>query len=247
MGKTRGNHEDNFYFKGQFLPESNQGSGGGLAFCCFPEERPEWVAVFDGMGGHVGGECAAHAGAAALKAALEREEETSMEELLRQASQAVYSTARRRKLGGMGTTVVAAKVWRDRLTLANLGDSPGFLLHGGRLEKLSRDHTDAELLRQLNITGRKPHLTQYLGVDPEEMDVEPWVTQRRLENGDRLLLCSDGLTDLVTQPELERELNRGSTPMKTAEALLALALDRGGTDNVTIIVGFAERGVFLGK
>ena len=84
--------------------------------------------------------------------------------------------------------------------------------------------------------GRKPRLTQYIGLDPEEKMIEPSSAKEKLQQGDRYLLCSDGLTDMLGNLTLCSILKNSATVQQGVEALMDAALERGGRDNITIIL-----------
>lgn len=241
MGCVRGSNEDNFYFVGEILNEKNKGLNAVLCYTSLPEELPETVAVFDGMGGEVGGEIAAFAAASALKALVSSRRTTDLTQYLLDLNRAVYQAGANRHIQSAGCTAVLAHFTGKRVVIANLGDSPAFLFRNGQLEKLSQDHTDAELLDELGVTNRKPKLTQHLGVDSEEYDIEPHIVAQGLNDGDIFLLCSDGLTDMVSPQEMIEQLSSGKSAENLAEALLKCALINGGKDNTTIVVAVAEK------
>ncbi len=96
-------------------------------------------------------------------------------------------------------------------------------------------HTDENLLRQQGIQ-RKPGLTQFLGIDSNEMRLEPYVHRMEIQEGDQFLICSDGLTDMVTETEIQEVLSQSDTVQEKVQKLLGKALSYGGKDNVTIIL-----------
>ena len=142
----------------------------------------------------------------------------------------------------MGSTLTGVRSCGRDLLIMHVGDSRAYLSRAGRLERLTRDHTYAQMLvdaGQLSAsdatTSRFRHmLVNVLGGTAEDVEVD--VDLLRLENGDRLLLCTDGLTDCVTDDTIAATL-AGSLPSKAVcERLLELALEGGGRDNITAIV-----------
>jgi protein phosphatase len=91
-------------------------------------------------------------------------------------------------------------------------------------------------MRINGITGRKPYLTQYLGVDPEEMRICPSVSEHAVTDGDCFLICSDGLSDMLSEEQITAILQSGSDEEVTVQTLIVNALKNGGRDNVTVIV-----------
>ena len=140
----------------------------------------------------------------------------------------------------MGSTVVAFVVRSGKATATNIGDSRLYLLRAGTLTQLSVDHSWAgEQIRQgadaatVRADGRSHMLTQALGV---KFEGEPPVVETAIEDGDVLLLCSDGLHGVVPDGEIGRTLASGPDVNAVADRLMALALDAGAPDNVTVVV-----------
>ena len=126
----------------------------------------------------------------------------------------------------------------DDLIVTHVGDSPVCLFREGRLHRLTRDHTAAEQWRSTLSAGdaaRVRHiLTRAIGVP--EAGGEPDVSRHKLADGDRLLLCTDGLTDMVDDEAIARELGRAASADAACQALVDRALENGGKDNVTVVV-----------
>lgn len=149
----------------------------------------------------------------------------------------------------MGTTCTAAMLENERLVIAQVGDSRAYLLHNGKLQQLTRDHSlMADLIEAGKITPEeaKTHpqrsvITRALGSDPR---TEPDLYEINVETGDRLLLCSDGLSTMLEDFEIEAVMRRASDPQRCAAQLVNEAVAAGGYDNVTVVVvdvtGFAE-------
>ena len=154
----------------------------------------------------------------------------------------VESGQRDRSLTGMGTTLTAARSLGRDLVITHVGDSRAYLLRGGNLLRLTRDHTFAQLLvdaGQLapdDVAG-SPHrhvLTNALGGSSADVQVD--TDRLQLDDGDRVLLCSDGLTDLVDDESIASILLDTTRSSDACERLVQRALDAGGRDNVTVIV-----------
>lgn len=188
--------------------------------------RPErgMVAVADGLGGHPAGDVASMTAISSLdEAALTGE---SSEQDLRTATQAAHEAvlaAADEEPGraGMGTTVVVAVIDGASARVLHVGDSRAYLLDPeGRLRALTQDH------------GVNGYLSQALGLDRA---VEPDVTEVGCPPGSRLLLCTDGLTNMVDDPSIAQLLGRGDA-QQACDGLVEAALDNGGIDNVTVVV-----------
>ncbi len=204
---------------------------------------PPLYVVCDGMGGHAAGEVASeiavdvisqrspdHADAAALGQAVE------------EANLAVIKAAREGVgRAGMGCTCTAAILEKERLVIAQVGDSRAYLLHQGKLQQLTRDHSlVADLIEAGQITEAEARvhpqrsvITRALGSDPR---TQPDLFEINVEAGDRLLLCSDGLSTMLEDPEIEKILKNASDPQRCAAQLVNEANGLGGYDNVTVIV-----------
>jgi protein phosphatase len=146
-------------------------------------------------------------------------------------------------LSGMGTTLTICYITGPELFVMHAGDSRAYLYRAGTLRRLTRDHTQAQMLIDSGLAApgspeerRRRHvLTNCLGGTRLNVDVD--VDHHRLEDGDRLLLCTDGLTNLAEDREIADRLERHPAPDDACQALIDLALDRGGKDNVTAVVG----------
>ncbi len=146
------------------------------------------------------------------------------------------------RLEGMGTTLTAAYTIGLDAFIGNAGDSRAYLFHDKSLHQLTRDHTLAQAMvdagvytpESLEAKGLSHVLTSCLGAVRGEIRVD--VTHLRLDYGDRLLLCTDGLTDLVSDEQISTVLEANEDPAHACNVLLEMALDQGGTDNVTALV-----------
>lgn len=198
--------------------------------------------VADGMGGHRGGEVASKVALDSLAAAKPDTDGDALVDGVRAANRAVHERAESDpQLSGMGTTLTAILAGAGVVHLAHVGDSRAYLLREGELRQVSEDHTVVEqLIQEGRLTPEEaeihPHrsiLTRALGVEEE---VEVSAQTLRVEVGDRLLLCSDGLTTMVGQEEIADVLSKEKDPQKAADALVAAANEAGGVDNTTAIV-----------
>jgi protein phosphatase len=137
----------------------------------------------------------------------------------------------------MGTTLSLALSLSDYLVVAHVGDSRVYQLRGGQLRRLTRDHTLGEELADEypTLASRVRHvLTRCVG--GRDAACEPDVAHYRLADGDRLLLCTDGLTDMVDDAAIWEELGRSASSDEVCAALVERALAGGGKDNVTVVV-----------
>ena len=205
-------------------------------------------AVADGMGGHRGGEVASSLALETVQGMFERRE-GSLAEQVAEANRAVFDRSQSdRKVSGMGTTLTAAQVDGNRVHLVHVGDSRAYLLRGGELTQITEDHT---LVHRMVMEGEiseeeaetHPHrsiLTRALGVDQniqvDEGDLE-------VAPGDRLLLCTDGLTGMVPEGQIREILLESRDPQEAVDKLVKVANRAGGIDNITaLILDFANDG-----
>jgi PPM family protein phosphatase len=206
-------------------------------------EAPLFV-VADGMGGHKGGEVAAALAIEAFRelAGLSSESDPSdaLRSLVAEANRRIFTRGNEEPdYHGMGTTVIAALVHDDCVTTAHVGDSRAYRLRDGRLEQLTDDHSlVAELVRLGAVTPEEAEhhpqrsvVSRALGTKEE---VEPDLKTHTAEDGDIYILCSDGLSKMLTESELQDIIAAGSTLDATAEKLIAAANERGGDDNITV-------------
>lgn len=209
---------------------------------------PHLLVIADGMGGHAGGDVASSLAIGEL-AALDGESHGS-DDALEHLSAAVRAAHRELltrvgeepELSGMGTTVTALLRAGGRLALAHIGDSRGYVLRDGALVQITHDHTFVQTLvdeGRITIEEAEQHpqrsvLMRVLSDVVE--DVEPDLSMREARVGDRYLLCSDGLSGVVSFDTLQETLATGKPPEDTCEALVQLALRSGAPDNVTCIV-----------
>jgi protein phosphatase len=256
-GQVRGSNEDQFLIATLVKalqvertslpqPQVQQSSSRGYLFV-----------VADGMGGHAGGEKASALAIDSVESfVLEtfkwfaqckgREQDqvlSDFQSALGHANARVLAEAARQpELHGMGTTLTLAYALNDELFVAHVGDSRCYLSRHGLLYRLTRDHT---LVEELVCRGVLPPaeaarhrwrhvVTNAVGGDSAEVKVE--VHKVRLEGGDRVLLCSDGLTEMVPEQEISHVLQAEAEPEQACRRLVARANEVGGKDNITVVV-----------
>lgn len=197
-------------------------------------------AVADGLGGHPAGDVAS---AAVIEALLPYDKHVDPAELVNVLGRAVdaASSAVRRQirdnpaLAGMGSTLVAMLQNGSTAALANVGDSRAYRLRAGRIERLTDDHNLGRLVFGVDdVPGMPERLTRF--IDGRADGRSPDLTILELQVGDRVLLCSDGLSSYVPAGLIADVLAADGSPCSIAEQLIARALERGGPDNVTAVV-----------
>jgi serine/threonine protein phosphatase PrpC len=198
-------------------------------------------AVADGMGGHRGGEVASSLALETVQQLFERQEGTLADQVS-QANRTVYDRSQSdRSVSGMGTTLTAALIDGNTVHLVHVGDSRAYLLRDGHLTQLTEDHTLVHrMVMEGEITAEEaethPHrsiLTRALGVDQSVQVDEGHV---RIESGDRLLLCTDGLTGMVPEEQIKEVMLGSADPQEAVDRLVKVANRAGGIDNITAVV-----------
>ena len=244
VGQYRQNNEDNYFLLRSHLPE---GAYYGQYVMRSVVAHEGIVAVFDGMGGESQGEDAA--GIAAKMVAEYRDKLLSLEiedlqAYCRSANEAICK--RSEEIGSMtGSTMAFAAIRNGLCTTANIGDSRIYLLHQGNFQQLSKDHTVTAGLVQMGMLTpeqakkdqRRHQLTQHLGIMD---DIEPAPHVRLhfpLYADDRLLLCSDGVTDALSDEELQKLLEQDQNSCeRIAKGIVDSAKNAGSMDNLTALV-----------
>jgi PPM family protein phosphatase len=202
-------------------------------------DSPPLFAVADGMGGAQAGEVASGMAVEALSAANAAGELPSA---IEKANTSIHTRARDDSaLAGMGTTVTAAWVEGEKLTLAHVGDSRAYRMRAGSLEQLTEDHSlVGGLVRLGKITPAEAEqhpqrsvILRAVGVEPE---VEVDVAEHELEDGDVYLLCSDGLSGMVRDEVIAETLALAGPLEDAAGMLIELANTSGGRDNITAVL-----------
>ncbi len=237
-GRVRGNNEDNLFFNGFYLNKDNNGleiTKTGK----FDVESDPLFCVFDGMGGEEAGEVASYIGAKSTGEYVAKEGKASLsteggsEEWCTHMNLAVFEGSRGISPGRMGSTYVSLFFSGKNAYISNVGDSSAFLITEGGLAKLSTDHVEK---LPPSMQKHKARLTQCLGADPEELRVVPSTASHPLKKGDCYLLCSDGLTDMVSEESIMKTVHSHASTKKAAESLIDLALKNGGKDNVSVVL-----------
>lgn len=236
IGKIRNNNEDNFWCCGDSLEAQNQGMSHIRSGYMKQSEYP-LLAVFDGMGGESCGEMAAFLAAEACgqhfktaKDGIRNDPEEFLNEICESMNQAICDYGRTNKINSMGTTAALLAFAEDAVYSCNLGDSRIYKSDREKFYRISQDHVLGR-----SLFGKAP-LTQYLGMEEENLQLEPSISRQEIKIGDRFLLCSDGITDMLSDGEIADILSRDIPVAKTVEILVDRALKKGGRDNITVVL-----------
>lgn len=199
------------------------------------------LAVADGMGGHQAGEVASKTALTAvnsIKAKLKPAE--FLKQAFAAANDQVLALAKAKSLQGMGTTLTVALVANNELWIGHVGDSRAYLVTDGQLKKLTTDHSlvnnlveAGELSEEEAKTDPRKHvITKAIGSQEQAV---PDITTTRFKTGDILLLCTDGLTNELSESEI-LNIVAFNPPAKAGEKLVKLANEHGGADNITVVI-----------
>lgn len=236
IGKIRNNNEDNFWCCGDSLEAQNQGMSHIRSGYMKQSEYP-LLAVFDGMGGESCGEMAAFLAAEACgehfktaKDGIRNDPEEFLNEICESMNQAICDYGRTNKINSMGTTAALLAFAEDAVYSCNLGDSRIYKSDREKFYQISQDHVLGR-----SLFGKAP-LTQYLGMEEENLQLEPSISRQEIKIGDRFLLCSDGITDMLSDGEIADILSRDIPVAKTVEIFVDRALKKGGRDNITVVL-----------
>lgn len=240
IGRIRKMNQDNFICNGRYLSDGKE----DIRFPLngkVPCAASVLFGVFDGMGGEECGEIASFL--AAKKAAelkITKNGVSDMSMYCVDANAAICDYTVRNNLTSMGTTAAMLLFNKKDIILCNIGDSKIIRFSEGEALQISKDHVAAP------VFGGKPPLSQNLGIPENEMTIEPYISKGTYKNGDRYLICSDGLTDMVSPDEIQRIIESNNISI-ASKILIKTALENGGKDNITIMLFEIEKKSLFGK
>lgn len=228
IGNVRSINQDNFICDGAYLKTDD-------CEIKFPingtvcTKTSTLFGIFDGMGGEECGEIASYIAAReASTVSGKKDDVLTLTNYCKQANTKICEYAENNGVSVMGTTAAMLLCSKDVITLCNIGDSKVFRFADNGLEQISKDHV------VVSAFGTKPPLSQNLGIPPDQLSIEPYLSQDGYKNGDRYLICSDGLTDMLTLEEIQCLLSQQVE--ESAANLVNKALENGGKDNVSVIL-----------
>ncbi|BAP85572.1 serine/threonine specific protein phosphatase [Paucilactobacillus hokkaidonensis JCM 18461] len=213
------------------------------------QDQLTFAIVADGIGGHQGGDVASSMAVSHIGYHFEQTTFKNPMDAVRWLSDQVRIENEKiidksnqfKDLNGMGTTMVAAIFFDDQMVVANIGDSRGYLRRNGELNQLTEDHSLVnELVKRGVITEQeaKTHpqkniITRTLGISPDaDIDINLY----QLESSDQLLLCTDGLSNMVSNQQLDDVLKSDQTLAEKCQQLIKMANETGGPDNITVLI-----------
>jgi protein phosphatase len=238
QGLVRSNNEDNFYL----------------------DEKLGLLVVADGMGGHASGEIASKLAVNVIRDYFQgpqkligdynsaySEATNKLNCAIRLANQAVYEVAQSSPvLKGMGTTIVAVLLTGNKLSIAHIGDSRAYLIRAGLIDQLTDDHSMVnEQVRRDIITKEqaaqsemKNVLTKALGISAK---MEADLDELTMFDDDILFLCTDGLSNMVTDEAVMNIISLADSPGAASDSLINAANKNGGKDNITVVIGYIKK------
>lgn len=243
IGAQRGNNEDNFFLLENIYREDVTSTG--FSYSSESDDRTQLFAVCDGMGGISNGEMASFLAVKGLSDFYPYKDfDSKYSEIFNKLNKIVLNYSLDNNLSACGTTITLFWLHRGRARLYNIGDSEGFIFRDGRLTKLSHDDTVYQHYHDLGISigfGRNM-LTQYLGVNPDEIKLDAHVSDEyKLKKGDILMLNSDGVTNSLGLDEIEKILTEKKSVGEKNEEIIKLCNEKNCSDNVTVVLIEVER------
>lgn len=240
VGRVRNNNEDNFYVNGIYKTDTEQLN---KAVQNTNSDKSNLYAVCDGMGGEEFGEKASLIGVSTLAEYQGKNFNDLLNDYVKKANKKICDLINENNGMRSGTTFAALNIENDTAIAYNVGDSRVYMLRQGQLKQLSVDHTRIQQMLNMGlITPEKAKihkdrhvLTQHFGIFPDEMILSPHVSQKiTLQHDDMFLLCSDGLTDMLSNEHIKQIMLEQKDVKKCVESLIDNALANGGKDNVTV-------------
>jgi len=243
VGNVRSNNEDNYYVNGKFKKDNNVPTEGYTDTSI----RDSYIyAVCDGMGGEYFGEIASMIAVAVLGEYQHTDMRYTILDYIDRTNGIICGEIEKHNGVRSGTTLALLYIYGNKAISFNLGDSRVYLLRKRELFLLSEDHTEAQRMVDMGIIteeeakfhSSKNRLTQHFGIFPEELIIEPYVSDEiKIKKNDIFLLCSDGLTDMVSDDEIRIILSMDHMDtVGIAKKLSAAADAYGGKDNTTVVV-----------
>lgn len=237
-GRVRANNEDSYYL----------------------DEKLRLLVVTDGMGGHASGETASNLAIKVVRDYFHgprkivgdynpaySEAANQLNAAIRLANQAVFEAAQNSPhLKGMGTTIVAVWLNGNKLSIAHIGDSRAYLIRGGNIDQLTDDHSvvNEQVKRNMITKEEADHseikniLTKALGISAE---TEADLSELTVFGDDILLLCTDGLSNMITDDDIMEIVFRSQGAANACNALVQAANENGGKDNITVAIAYIKK------
>lgn len=241
-GKIRANNEDNYFLCGKYRRKLSENEKKD-SYC--GDDRKVVCAVCDGMGGEAYGEKASLIAVRHLKACRIEDANDAALHAIQTANEEICREIRKNAGKRIGTTLAALYIDQGKAVCCNVGDSRIYLFRENKLRQLSVDHNNAQRLVRMGVITPeaarnhpgKHQLTQHLGIFEYEMQIVPEFSETiELQVDDVFVVCSDGLTDMLSDEEIRKTLATAESAEQAAQNLTEQALCNGGRDNITVLV-----------
>ena len=243
VGLVRNNNEDNYYINGKYKSDNSVTTEGSFD----NKNRDSYLyAVCDGMGGEAHGELASLIAVSTLSKYQETDIQYTITDYIQEANDHICDEIEKNAGKRCGTTLALLYIRKNMAISYNIGDSRVLFFRDGDLYQLSEDHTEAQRLVNMGVLTEEEadshksrnKLTQHLGIFPEELAIKPYISEKvKLKKNDILLLCSDGLTDMVSADDIANILSiRDIDIISLVKRLTEAAETHGGKDNITVVV-----------
>ncbi len=236
-GLVRANNEDNYFADGNYKKQDDSEME-HVGVACGEENI---FVVCDGMGGEDAGEVASYETVIHVK----ENWDGDATEFSRALNRVVLAKANELGFSRMGCTIsFLGQTKENKLIVGNVGDSRNYRIHDGEFFRTSKDHSKAQLLMDMGVMDAEEArnsdawhiLMQNLGLEEEEALLVPYTEEYEWEEGDQYLLCSDGLSDLVSEEDMQAVIVKDCTLKEKVDELIELALQAGGRDNATVML-----------
>ncbi len=230
-GRVREANQDNFYAEGNYRCGKEKNNDQYICGVIKSDEN-KILAVYDGMGGESMGDMASliSSRATADYDGVCGDGEDFLNEMCLTLNSLVCEFAQSKQIRCTGSTAAIIRFCADNLYCCNLGDSSVFKITKSGIVKISEDHVVK------NFPRKKAPLTQFIGMPTDEIMMVPYITKHDYEEGVMYLLCSDGITDMVTQNEIFSIVTSEGTVKEKTQKLVDKAMQNGGVDNITAII-----------
>jgi len=244
-GLVRAENQDNLFVNGIY--RNNLKDSTDFRYADYSDDCGLY-AVSDGMGGEKHGDLAALIAVQKMSGIDISNGRQSMVNYISDRNSVICKLMAGRNVR-IGAAFVALCIYEGRAEVVNIGDSRLYIFRDGKLKQLSRDHTSVQQMLDLGVITEEAavkhpdrnKLTQHLGIHPAEMIIEPHSESIEIETGDIFLLCSDGLTEMLDNAEIESILGSSFTIEKKLSSLFNAAMRYGGRDNTTLILVHARK------
>ncbi len=239
IGCRRENNEDNFCFNGKHLPQQNNGIRFPLEYSSSTENN-QLFAVFDGLGGEAYGEKAAFIASEVFLDEYERFDKLvvpgseMLEDMCTKAHSAIIGQLNGDNVYSAGSTVAALYLLGEEAVICNVGDSRIYRIRDNEMTLISKDHTDGRILEAMGI-NKSPVLLQYLGISDTGKTIEPFISRGKLKSGDVFVLCTDGVSNVISADEMMKAV-KCSDAYDAAAEIIRMVEAVNGSDNATVIV-----------